>query len=307
MVVFTCNHCGDSLQKPKVAKHYQFQCRRPAFLTCVDCLKDFRDEEYVAHTKCLTENQRYGGKDFVQKPSANKGEKKQQTWLTIVNNVLTNSTNLTQPERNLLNNISKYENIPRKKAKFLNFIRNACGNRVSMPVVESVWDKMEKAMKDSTGDSTIKTQENGKQKNGTDCTNNVKIEKNKNLDENGTAVTEDAQKKKSKKRKVDEDVNGDSQPEFKKKSGSEQDQISKIDSNGSDNASFSWKRTILEIVSAKTEISMKKLKKKVVARYLENFPEGMLEEASAKFEKKLKKVSQIVITDNVVRVIADAS
>lgn len=43
MVVFTCAHCGDSLQKPKVEKHYDTKCRNKCpDLCCVDCLKDFR-------------------------------------------------------------------------------------------------------------------------------------------------------------------------------------------------------------------------------------------------------------------------
>lgn len=52
-------------------------------------------------------------------------------------------------ERNFLNILSKYENIPRKKTKFFNFVRNAIGNRVNVPVMESVWDKMENAHKQS--------------------------------------------------------------------------------------------------------------------------------------------------------------
>lgn len=98
----------------------------------------------------MTENERYGGKDYVAKPSSNKGEKKQQAWLSIVQNVLSNSNNLTVPERNLLNSISKHENIPRKKAKFFNFIKSMSGNRVNMTIVESVWDKMENAFKKAT-------------------------------------------------------------------------------------------------------------------------------------------------------------
>lgn len=102
-----------------------------------------REEEYVAHTKCMTEAERYSGKDYVPKPSANKGERKQQEWICVVNNLLNGATDLSNMERNFLNTLSKHENIPRKKPKFLNFIRNAMGNRVNMNVVESVWNKME--------------------------------------------------------------------------------------------------------------------------------------------------------------------
>lgn len=56
---------------------------------------------------------------------------------------------LSNIERNFLNTLSKYENIPRKKAKFLNFVSNAIGNRINATVVESVWSKMENAHKKS--------------------------------------------------------------------------------------------------------------------------------------------------------------
>lgn len=45
MVVFTCNNCGDSVNKPKVEKHIQYECKRKHFAVsfcCVDCLKDFK-------------------------------------------------------------------------------------------------------------------------------------------------------------------------------------------------------------------------------------------------------------------------
>lgn len=112
-----------------------------------------RDEEYLVHTKCLTEAERYGGKNYVAKPNANKGERKQQEWLCVVNSLLNGTIDLSSAERNFLNILSKYENIPRKKTKFLNFIRNAMGNRVNMTIVESIWDKMETAYKQQSQES----------------------------------------------------------------------------------------------------------------------------------------------------------
>ncbi|KAJ8980240.1 hypothetical protein NQ317_003748 [Molorchus minor] len=74
MVVFTCNNCGESLQKPKVEKHYAFACRKSKSLTCVDCFKDFRGEEYVVHTKCITEDERYAAKGTYVNGIVKKGE-----------------------------------------------------------------------------------------------------------------------------------------------------------------------------------------------------------------------------------------
>lgn len=108
-----------------------------------------RNDEYVAHTKCITEAERYGAKDYVPKPSANKGERKQQEWINVVNDLLNGTVNLSNTERSFLNILSTYDNVPRKKAKFLNFVRNAVGNRINAMVVESVWNKMENAHKQS--------------------------------------------------------------------------------------------------------------------------------------------------------------
>lgn len=66
--------------------------------------------------------------------------------------------NLSVAERNFLETLSRYENIPRKKAKFLNFVKSALGHRVNMSVVESVWSKMENAHKQSQ-QTTTKPQE----------------------------------------------------------------------------------------------------------------------------------------------------
>lgn len=85
--------------------------------------------------------------NYQAKPGANKGEKKQEKWLTVVQTLLDTSNNLSGPERKFLEHISGHSNIPRKKAKFMNFIKSSMGNRVNSQVVESVWLKMEEASK----------------------------------------------------------------------------------------------------------------------------------------------------------------
>jgi len=131
----------------------------------------YRGDMYIEHTKCISEAERYGGKDYVAKPNVNKGERKQQEWICVVSNLLNNAMDLSNEEKNFLNTLSRYENIPRKKTKFINFIRNALGNRINARVVESVWNKMEIAHKKNqesvtpiSKQDTVQTQEqnNGK-------------------------------------------------------------------------------------------------------------------------------------------------
>jgi len=140
MVVFTCAHCGESLQKPKVEKHYETKCRnRNPDLCCMDCLKDFRGDEYKVHTKCVSEAERYGGKGFIAKPGQNKGERKQNAWLEIVQSVLDENTKLSGTLRQLLEKVAQQPNTPRKKPKFINFIRSM-DYRIGQKDVESAWE-----------------------------------------------------------------------------------------------------------------------------------------------------------------------
>ncbi|XP_076287385.1 uncharacterized protein LOC143212433 [Lasioglossum baleicum] len=344
MVVFTCNHCGETLQKPKVAKHYEFQCRTAPFLTCIDCLKDFRGEEYVAHTKCITEAERYGGKDYVPKAGANKGERKQQEWLNIVNGILNNSKNLSNTERNFLNTLSKYDNIPRKKAKFLNFVKNAVGNKVNLAVIDSVWDKLETAHKNNVQTITQimqkQKQQNDKgdhkandksnvsehqESNIIENQNNENIHKeNQNEEEHEKSNNNDnnvSKKKKSKKRKADEAVEENTVEPVSKKKGKiihTEDQVedsvskkrdrsivlseSSVNQNGAgqtnEKSTFDWKGTILDIVRNKGEISLKKLQKKVISQYMKFCSNDVSnEKAKIRFNKKFKKVSGVLVSD----------
>ncbi|XP_043267476.1 cell growth-regulating nucleolar protein isoform X2 [Venturia canescens] len=317
MVVFTCNNCGDSLQKPKVAKHYQFQCRSSENLTCVDCHKDFYGQEYVSHTKCITESERYGGQDYVPKPGQNKGERKQQEWINIVKNVIETAKNLTMEERNILNILSRHENIPRKKAKFLNFIRSVMGNRINMPVIDGIWARMETAFKGAVeankpqGQSTnVGNHENNIAENQ----NNENISREKGLPtENGTEIPEVVEKKKkTKKRDLTEtEVTPVEEPPKKKRKKKSSEEVvegttvmSMDQNDNQETLKFDWKAAILEIIGSNQEISLKKLRKKVCNRYVNHRDNSItFEKAVSKFEKKLSKVTEVSINDNKVRLL----
>ncbi|XKL60034.1 hypothetical protein PGB90_001050 [Kerria lacca] len=151
MVVFTCNNCGDSVKKPKVEKHISLECKKKKLanvsLCCVDCLENFNEHTYSAHTKCVTELERYSAKGFVAKASSNKGERKQNSWVNVVRLVLDKPT-LTSMQRQLLKIISNFENVPRKKNKFQNFINNSCKHiRPNQAVVDSLFDLLEQEFK----------------------------------------------------------------------------------------------------------------------------------------------------------------
>ncbi|XP_063542007.1 cell growth-regulating nucleolar protein [Cydia strobilella] len=139
MVVFTCGHCGESVNKPKVEKHYMTKCRnKPHNLSCMDCFKDFLGNDYEAHTKCITEEERYSGKGFVAKEK--KGEKKQNVWVEMLQEVLEQQKSAPANVRRIIETVSKHNNTPRKKPKFINFVKNVCGQKTNPNDINQAWD-----------------------------------------------------------------------------------------------------------------------------------------------------------------------
>ncbi|KAG5859786.1 hypothetical protein JTB14_018455 [Gonioctena quinquepunctata] len=267
MVVFTCNHCGESLQKPRVEKHYMFVCRRPKFVTCVDCFKDFREEEYVVHTKCVTEEERYAAKGSMPNGVVKKGEVKQESWIEMVRSILDEEPNLKPSHQNLLNNILNFNNIPRKKPKFMNFIKSSSGGRVNMKDVEDVWNIIEKyktaQSKDSSANNEIKSHsdDNTNQIPAVDITAK---KKRKNLDEGDTTE--------SKKMKTEEPS---------------------VEEVQSENGKFNFQDKIVDILKLKGSVSFKKLEKKVIKAYLKHSGESeVTPKIVKKFSKQLRKSSE---------------
>ncbi|CAB3258367.1 unnamed protein product [Arctia plantaginis] len=139
MVVFTCGHCGESVQKPKVEKHYLTKCRnKNPNLSCMDCFKDFLGQDYEAHNKCVTEEERYSAKGFVSKEK--KGEKKQNTWVEMVQSVLDEQKGAPANVLRIIEAVSKHTNTPRKKPKFINFVKNVCGHKTNPKDIDQAWD-----------------------------------------------------------------------------------------------------------------------------------------------------------------------
>ena len=119
--------------------------------------------------------------------------------------------------------------------------------------------------------------ENNKEENNTD--------NQKNFDKNET--------KKSKKRKHENDATDE--PSVKKKNNQE-DEL-----NVEQNDKFNWKDTILEIVKKKGEISLKKLKKKVLSKSTPHYPDSTEEKLVSKLDKKLKKIPELLVDNDRVK------
>ncbi|XP_033757472.1 cell growth-regulating nucleolar protein-like [Pecten maximus] len=138
MVVFTCNACGDSLKKNQVESHYLGKCRRCEVVSCVDCGKDFWGNDYQNHTKCISEEEKYSGKNYKPKANANKGDAKQELWLQQVQDAIDKCYANAQL-KGLLERMKDYPNIPRKRAKFENFVGNSLNTR-NTNLINQAWD-----------------------------------------------------------------------------------------------------------------------------------------------------------------------
>jgi len=158
MVFFTCDACGSSLKKNQVEKHYNSQCRRCSVLTCMDCQKEFPGDSYKAHTSCISENEKYGGKGWQAKPNANKGLKKQNEWIESIQAAVEEKSNTIDKDvKSLLDGIMTFDNIPRKKPKFINFVKNVIGGgkRCSPATIEKTWNIFESALKKNKTEDTV--------------------------------------------------------------------------------------------------------------------------------------------------------
>ncbi|NXP52981.1 LYAR protein, partial [Heliornis fulica] len=135
MVVFTCGACGESVKKAQVEKHVGI-CRNCQCLSCMDCGKDFWGDDYKEHVKCVSEDQKYGGKDFEAK--TNKGDAKQQEWIQKIHEVI-KKPNISPKVQNILEQMRVFDNIPRKKVKFQNWMKNSL-RITDSTLQDQVWD-----------------------------------------------------------------------------------------------------------------------------------------------------------------------
>lgn len=219
MVFFTCSGCGESLKKNKVEKHFAI-CRSCEYLTCIDCSKDFYGEEYNSHTSCISEVEKYSAKGTNIKPS--KGEVKQQQWMKQIDEAIATSGSSNKRVAEILISLKEFQNVPRKKNKFFNFLKNSARIR-DANLGEEVWKifssfsekTLETKMSDKE-DQDIKTVE---EKANEKSTSNSKkklaeeIKEKAESEQDKTADSKDEVKKKSKKKVKKTKKSGDVEKE----------------------------------------------------------------------------------------------
>lgn len=182
--------------------------------------------------------------------------------------------------KGILDAIQGYENIPRKRPKFINFCKNVLARKFHPSSIEKTWEIFEKALKEPTSEVKSETIES---KNG---------KENGQQAEETASESENLESKKSKKRKAFEDCVNQDSPKKSKMENEEDSTKSKFD----------WIEVSSSVIAKKGSTKLKKLKKKVVNEYLARYPETAksVTELESKLEKKLNKSKKFKVSNDVV-------
>lgn len=272
MVFFTCNGCGESLKKNKVFNHTAF-CKYYEYVTCIDCNNDFWGSEFKMHTRCITEDEKYGGTGYQKKMT--KGDVKQQEWLKKIQDASMNG-GLSNKAKELLESLLDYDNIPRKQAKFKNFLKNSL-RIYNANLADEVWKVFSAPPKKENGTaqetSSDKKNASTKSQSNVERVEDVKTtKKEKNGKDSKSSAGEDTKKsKKSKKRKAAaaaEELTEMAETKKNKKAKLDETICNELDEKQIGVAAFPWKKTFhICVKSAGGEIALKKLKKQVLTEY----------------------------------------
>ncbi|KAL4630206.1 cell growth-regulating nucleolar protein [Arapaima gigas] len=329
MVFFTCNACGESLKKAQVDKH-RAPCRAAQGLSCIDCGQDFWGDAYKTHIRCISEDQKYGGKGYEAK--SNKGDVKQQQWMQRIHDAM-NKPGISNILKNVLSQVKAYDNVPRKKAKFQNWMKNSL-NIHDTALHNQVWeifsaadDNMPSKQEQSKGSPPAENGNEEVHQNGNEEKHKKERRKERRVDESQLTEVGDqggsAQGKKKKKRKREEE---ESREEEHDNSNSVEEEVQtrkqkKRKQNKEEaflhsapslppvsKGKFNWKGTIKAVLRQAPEegVPMKKLRKKVLAAYYafsgeENFRSE--EELLSLFSKKVNSNPKFRVLKEKVRLI----
>jgi len=155
MVFFICEVCNECIKKPKVDQHSNV-CRNAWVFCCMDCGERFQGPAYKAHTSCMTEAERYEGKFYV--PKEKKGDKKQQSWTENVLSRLESADPKHAGLKSYMERLTQYDNLPRKKAKFINFAKNSLNLKADREgIAEKLWELIEDTEKRTTPEPAMAT------------------------------------------------------------------------------------------------------------------------------------------------------
>merc|ERR1719222_955240 len=154
---------------------------------------------------CMSEEQRYSKEGRAGwDPSVgqgNKGEKRQNAWIANLRKILQETSDLDGDVRNILDTIQEHENIPRKKPKFVNFVKNIMRNRARPHSIDKTWELFEQALKPAAPPAEAMEVEKAELMNGK--SDKVENGKEETPEKENEKENEEGKKEKKKKKKKD--------------------------------------------------------------------------------------------------------
>ncbi|KAI8492865.1 hypothetical protein Bbelb_294620 [Branchiostoma belcheri] len=309
MVFFNCNACGQTVKKNQVEKHYLTACRSCDMLSCLDCGKDFWGDDYKTHTQCISEEDKYGGKGITGHRMT-KGEAKQDAWLKQVQKSM-NDANASPQVRNLWERLSQYSNIPRKKSKFENFVKNSLRIH-NNHLVTQVWEVFSAAQQQQQKEQQDKQKSESEQKDKEVIKDQLTEEKNLDSDsKEDSGKISKRQRKEERRLKANKKEKKDrSKENAKKKKRKHQDLEEDMGKEkiAEDSTKFPWESVISTVLlkADDHELSVKKLRKKVLAEFHAQGGDGKTrteEKLLATFDKKINKNQRFKVTKDRVKLV----
>jgi len=136
MVVFLCDGCNATLKRSQVDVHAQ-RCRKCVSVSCVDCSVSFYEDDYLHHTSCITEAEKYEKTSNKQKPLK---KNPQDEWNKMIEKSISSA-----PEslRSMFTQLFQLGNAPRKEKQFRNFTSNSLKIR-DFKIVDQMWSHLVK-------------------------------------------------------------------------------------------------------------------------------------------------------------------
>jgi cell growth-regulating nucleolar protein len=197
MVFFVCEGCNESLKKNKVDAHAA-RCRNCWAVSCVDCSVVFKGNDYAAHTSCMSEAQKYEGSLYKAKA---KKMSPQERWMDVVAHAKTADAKL----QNVLDRVAGYDNVPRKKPKFVNFMKNSIAMH-DATVIEKVWTVLDDAYKAAEQEAAAAAAAEQEAKKTEETNGASDLKKRKPDEKEPDAEKENGASKKSKTEETDKPV-----------------------------------------------------------------------------------------------------
>ena len=249
----------------------------------MDCGVRFTTEEYTSHNSCISEAQKCEGR-LYKEPSKHQAKKKnlQERWMDVIKSVVADKTihdlHSDPVTQDIVQHISQFNNVPRKKAKFFNFLTSSVPSASKATQIR-IWNALERAWRED------------KEKQDAQAAASVPIA-NEDSKKRKPPASEEVQAVKKVKMKANGSVKAAAKTS--RESGSEE---LKVKEEEKDKKAGKWEEIVWKVLRAKSETTLKKLMKRLKKKGHETDVAAVKE-----FLLSLEGVIELKIGDHVVRV-----